>query len=501
MNKFLDIYKQPVPAKALMNMPGFSNVHGNPYGIPLVESNVHRPRNFMVPLQLERIKTDLESWRLAIAEAENAYYPHRFRMQQLLIDVILEGHTMACIKKRKSLTLLKKCCIGKQDGNGAWKENKEATALFQKKWFKELLSYGLDAQFYGYSLIQLGDLAIEKKSFDFKNLTILKRWHVSPDRKQLVQIPYQTWGLQIEANTIEAELKRFKEADKKAVSFTSDKDDEGRSFDDWLIYIDTPSDTGASVCGYGLLYNVALYSIILKSNLIFNANFNQMFVAPYRHIKTDFQFDTDEYRALERSAAQMGSFGYLLTGSQDEVDFINGNTGNGYKSYGDLEKRCQQMISKMILGHADAIDSKATSLGGGRSGKSQADDDSTAEGQALIATEKEQDDFAYSFLNDICYPKFQKLGFPLKDDECFYFPNDKEDFDLRRKQDAANLTTAEVWQTAKSAGIKLSAEDFTKITGLAAEDVPEPEKPVIGGNKEFLMSQKAKLDKIYSFKK
>ncbi len=480
-------------------LPNMSGIQGSTQGMPQVESNAHNPRAFMIPLQMERIKSDIESWRLAINEAENAYYPHRFKIQQLLVDVILEGHTKACIEKRKDMTLLKEFKIGSKNESGQWVENKEASKLFQgKKWFNDMLSYLIDAQFYGYTLIGLGDLVIKNKEYNFVNLQLIKRWHVSPDRKQFVQIPYQTWGMSIQDMST-AQMKSHD--DQNGINFKEDLDENGVAFDDWMVYVDTHSDTGASICGYGLLYNVALYSILLKSNLGFNANYNQMFVAPYRHIKTDAKFDSDEYKALKASAAQMGSFGYLLTGMDDMVDFKVGNTGTGYQSYGNLEERLEKKVSKLLLGHSNALDPQKTALGGGAAGKGIMDEDASPEGQALAATEKKQNTFVLECLNNTVYPKLRKLGFPLKDGESFYTPNDKEEFEMRKKADQANLVTAQVWKTAKEGGLKMSSKSFGEITGIEAEEVEDPvPAPAFGGNKDGALKIAAKIKALYSHK-
>ncbi len=443
--------------------PNMSSVKGNPQNIPQQENNAHNPRNFVVPLQLERIKVDIGSWRFAVGEAENAYYPHRYKMQQIFVDKILEGHTLACMNACKDMTLLKEFKVGKKNAEGVWIENKEASKLFEDKaWFKDMLNYILDARFFGYSLIQLGDLERKGKKYDFKNLTILKRWHVSPDRKQYVQIPYQTWGL----NFLDE----------------NEKDEKGVPYADWLVYVDTPSDVGSSVCGFGLLYNVALYAIILRNNLAHNADYTQMFSAPYRHIKTDAKFDSEEYKNLEASAAMMGAFGYLLTTKEEEVEFIGGNAGTGFQAYDNLEERCQKMVSKLFFGHANAMDSIKTALAGGGASKKITDEDSTPEGKAKLATEKKQNGFALNALNGTVYPKLKKLGFPLKDDECFYIVNDKEEFEQRVKTDAANKETAIVAKTMKEAGLKMGAEYFEKVTGIPTEEVIEEKENDFGGD-------------------
>jgi hypothetical protein len=478
-----------------MMLPNMKGVKGMPENLPAIKDDAHDPRSFMVPLQLLRIRQDVITWRGGVEEAENAFYPHRFKMQQMFVDTILEGHTLACMEKRKRLTLQKEFCIGKRNSEGIWQKNEESTKIFQnKRWFKHLTGYLLDKKFYGYSLIQLGDLVIQNKDYRFDNLTIIKRWNVSPDRKQFVQIPYQTWGINLQTKVYQAHDQ------KNAISFSEDVDENGVPYNDWMIYVDTPSDIGSSICGWGLLYNATLYSIILRNNLSHNADYTQMFAAPYRHIKTPAKYGSAEYNALEKSAAEMGGFGYLLTSDQETVDFVTGNNGTGFQSYADLEKRCQQMLSKIILGHADAIDSHARSLGGGTGGQKSLDEDSTPEGKALAEVEKEDTDDILNDLNDICLPKFRNLGIPIAEDEMFYVTNDKEEFENRKKEDAANAVTATIAQTMKSAGLQMSAEYFEDRTGIPAEKIEEPvapPAPSFGKNIKAIRRIENKLNKIY----
>jgi hypothetical protein len=264
--------------------------------------------------------------------------------------------------------------------------------------------------------------------------------------------------------------------------------------------VDTPSDVGSSVCGWGLLYNATLYSIILRNNLGHNADYTQMFAAPYRHVKTPAKYGSEEYNALEKSAAEMGGFGYLLTSDQETVEFITGNAGTGFQSYGDLEKRCQQMLSKIILGHSDALDPTPGKLGSGQS--SNSDQDVSPVGLALAEIEKEDNDEILNDLNDICLPKFRKCGIPIAEDLCFYITNDKEAFDVRKREDAANKLTADVAVAMKSAGMKMNAEYFTERTGIPAEAIEEA-TPAPGGFPSFGKNFKrieAKLKNLYKDK-
>lgn len=484
-NRFVSAIKRvPFIAKALDSYSGL--LRGSqkaPNNIPIVQNNAHNLNRYTVPIALNRIKQDTDTWRAAIVKMEDPYFPMRVDVQVLYVDKVLEGHTYACMTRRRNLTLLKDFKIGTRNDEGKYTENVEATKLINnRQWFRELISHIIDAQFYGYSLVQLGDLSIVNKDYSFKNLTIVKRWHISPDRFQLVRVPQQFWGLNF--------------MDPK------EKDDKGESFYDWSVYIPTPSDNGASICGYGLLYNVALYGIYLRNNLSDNATFNELFSMPLRHIKTTSEYGSEDYNMLERFMGEQASRPYLITGAQEELEYVESKSGTGFQSYENLEMRCQAMISKILLGHADALDSKSTALGGGTGGKKTIDEDNTPEGKALLEIEKTQDDFVLNVLNDTVKAKLIKLKFPIPADCCFYTTNDKEEFELRKKKDAANLVTATVWQTAKQGGLKLSAKAFTEITGIEAEEVTEPAPNPnsgfkFGAYKEFSALVKKKLDVMY----
>ena len=42
-----------------------------------------------MPAQLARLRHDIGMWRVAVAEAEQGYYPHRVKMQTMFIDTVL----------------------------------------------------------------------------------------------------------------------------------------------------------------------------------------------------------------------------------------------------------------------------------------------------------------------------------------------------------------------------------------------------------------------------
>ena len=198
-------------------------------------------------------------------------------MQQMYVDTILNGHTKACWEKRKRLTRLRKFQICKPDGT----PDEDLTSLFNKQWFKDFISFSLDAKAYGYSLIYLGDLI----NSEFVGTSIIRRWNVSPDRLNVTSFPYTYSGLQfLEPGEIK----------------------------DWHIWVPTVNETGATPCGMGLFYEVAIFEIYLRNVLGFNVDYAQNYGQPIRVGKTT-KTDEDERAVLFQSLLDMGNNAAVLS--------------------------------------------------------------------------------------------------------------------------------------------------------------------------------------------
>jgi len=439
----------------------------NPFG---TRANIDPKKNLagmIAPVQLQRIRQDVMSWREAIGEAENAWYPHRVKMQRLYVDTVLNGHVGACIERRKDLTQLRKFELTTPDG----KVSEDAMLVFcdvvmkggdktltPKKWLSDFISYGLDSIFYGYTLISLGD--VEEDSF--KKITPIKRWNVSPDRMNVTNFTYSIGG-------------------------TPFQDEPYRP---WHIYADTPNDIGTSPCGFGLLYKVGIYEIFLRNLLGFNGDFLEMYAQPYRVGKT--MKTTEAERAeLEKALRDMGSAGYAIIDPTDEIEFLETALGGtGYKGYDNLEARCEKKISKLILGHADALDSTP-----GKLGSNNGDDNPVHE----ALEDKQTKDGAYieNLINKELIPRMVELGFNIDPETKFSFKNDAEAAEIRMKEDESNLKTATLFKTIKDAGGSPDWEYFSKRTGIKTEKeaVKEPvEKPF---KPAFSESVKNKLENLY----
>lgn len=407
--------------------------------------------NSIARVQLQLWKQDSQSWREAEAEATNAFYPHRVKMQRMYMDTKKHGHVKSCVERRKDLTLLRKF----EFVNGKGEIDKQTTRYFldiakgqeqSKEWFSKFIEHSLDAIFFGYTLVSLGDL----KDDSFNDISVVKRWNVSPDRFCVNSLVYSLSGISWE----------------------------DEPYRDWHVYVQTLNDTGVSPCGYGLFYEVAIYEILLRNIQAFNADFVELFASPFRVGKTT---KADEERnTFFKALIEMGSSGVAIIDPQDEIEFVEAkNSGSAFQGYDNFEKRLEAKISKLILGHADALDSTPGKLG-----------NSNEKSPAQIALQDKQTkdgQFISSIVNNELLPRMRKLGFMIPDDVCAVLKNDAEIEEIH------NSVIAQAVEI-KKAGLQIDADYFTEKTGIKVSSEP------IKLPTNLTPNVKNKLDKLYGAK-
>lgn len=382
-------------------------------------------RTAISPLQLTRIRQDVATWRAAIGEAENAWLPHRVKMQRIFIDTVLNGHVSSCLEKRRNLTRLREFEL--QDAAG--KENEEWTAWFKSQWFEDMAMYILDAKFFGYSLVGIGDIVDGAPEDCF----IIKRWDVSPDRDNVTNLPYMPSGV------------AFKEGPQA----------------NWHVWIPTNSEVGARVCGYGLLYKVALYEILLRDVLGQWADYTEVYGQPTRWAQTKKLQGDPEFALLESALQNMASNPYLITDLDDKLTIIESKADNGKGGiYDTFAMYLMQQIAKNLLGHADALESTPGKLGGGQGGVVSPQQIALDEIQAVDGR------FVESAVNKELIPKLRNIGIAIPEGLTFKFVNDAELQEQRATDDKNRLATA-TWVLAMSqAGIEVDPKFITDVTGV-----------------------------------
>lgn len=440
-----------------------NKIFGKPNATSAPTTGSHKDlRELVKRLDFGHIKADVRVIMDARTEAEQSFFPHRVKMQKVFDNTVLNDQVFTCMERRKDLTLLRKYELYNPATN---EPDKEWTDYLQADCFKLHNNYALDGLFYGYNLIALGDIINDK----FPHLGIVNRRNVSPDRHKVASIEYGVLG----------------------DDFLSDE------LAPWHIWCTTPTENGRSPVGYGLLFRIALLEIIARGNRARNATYNEVFGAPLRVGKTTKQ-DEDERQAFFDMLVNMGGIGaVLLDEGEDEIEFKEVNTGTGYETYANLEDRIHKGISKITLGHGDAVDSTP-----GKLGAEQGEDNPIA--VALRAKQVKDGTYLESIWNDQTLPKLREIGIKIPAQLKFRFLNDEEKEETRKREDANNKTTAEVYKIIKDAGGKPDWKEFSERTGITVEEAPPPPAPVPPGmpqeqedSKQLTARMRATLNKIY----
>lgn len=377
-----------------------------------------------------RTKQDIQKWRDAIIEAESAY-KFRVKMQGIYRDTILNGHVQACISKRKNLTLLREFAIVDKKG----RIDEKATAQINAKWFKEIISYIIDAQLFGYSLVNWTGV----ENGQLTNVQIVNREYVNPDSNTLGSFPYSTNGIDINSKELA----------------------------NWSLWCKTSSDNGISNCGMGLLYPVAAYEIFLRNLMGYNNDFLERFGQPIITATTP-KIQEDELGELEQKIAAIGSSGYIIKDIVDTIEYLEYNSvGDSYQLYENMEKRCEQKISKILLGHADALDSTPGKLGSSQGEMSPAQ-------IALMEIQAVDSNYVEYLINDFLIKKLQALEFYFPLNGKFIFLNNGEK-EIKKEKEIKNLTDISIFlKNMTDAGYSVDEKWIEDMTGVKVTPIATP---------------------------
>lgn len=415
-------------------------------------------REHIQPVAVQRVKQSIDRWRLAIQSAETVTNPQRYLMQEIYLDTILNGHVRACIEKRWGNVLKK----GIQVVNEKGIVNDELTALYSKKWMYQIIRYILDAKLYGYSLIQLGNM----KDFDFDEIYPIRRANVNPELEIVTNSFYQLNGISIY----------------------------DPQYSDNLIWVKTPQEMGMAHdwgrCGYGLLYTVVPYEIWYKQAITLWAEYQQLFGVPIRIGKTNTRNEQMRSQMAEM-LANMGSKAWGVFDNEDSLELVAPMNVNGQLIFDAMLERNQKVISKILLGNADAIDSTPGKLG-------NANQESPSE--------KAMDDIETFDCQDVEFeleknviPKLMAMGFPMPKGSKIIFNNDHEATESRVREDENNKATADMVKVFSDSGYKVDAAWLTERTGIPLEEKEEPDPvPQLTKQKNVSKDLKNKLKEIYA---
>lgn len=362
-----------------------------PYGDFNLAKGADRKRVQKMVIELQRTtdaltRKDIKDWRDAWQLAINVDSPNRQRLYDIYRDVEIDLHLSGCVEQRRGFVMAKSFKIVDEKGD----EDEAALHYFDQAWFKQLMRYALEANFWGHSLIELGEPATDGDGcICYSDVTLLPRKHVIPEYGRVITDLGQDWRTGI----------NYREA----------------PFSDWLIEAGRPD-------SLGLYLKAATQTIPKKNMLAFWDTFGEIFGMPMRIARTTSR-DPKEIGRLERMMQGAGLNQYMIAGQDTEIEFVESGKGDAYNVYDKRIDRANSELSKLVIGQTMTIED----------GSSLSQSETHLEVfQNLVESDC---DMLRDIVNNQLIPRMVRHGFPVKglrfewDDAVDYTPEQQKAYE------------------------------------------------------------------------
>lgn len=321
-------------------------------------------------MQLQRttdslIRRDIGDWRNAWQMAINVDHPNRQPLYDIYRDVAVDLHLSGCIQQREGFVMARSFKLVNESGD----EDEEALTFFDAAWFKNLIRLALDANYWGHSLIELGNIiTTEDGKPAYDGVTLIPRKHVIPEFGRVITDLGQDW--------------------------TTGIDYRQPPFSDWLIEVGRPNNLG-------LYLKAATQTIPKKNALAFWDTFAEIFGMPMRIARTTTR-DDKEMKRMEKMMSDMGTEGWGIFQQGTEIEVVESSRGDAFNVYDRRIERANSELSKLIIGQTMTIED----------GSSLSQSETHLE---VLNNIIEADcDSIRDIVNDQLIPRMIRHGFPLK---------------------------------------------------------------------------------------
>lgn len=259
----------------------------------------------------------LADWRSAWQQAINVINPDRRRLYQIYRDASIDLHLSGCIGQRTGAALSRSFKLVDRKGKTA----DEATELLNSAWFKDFLRLALESVFWGYSLIELGELTtLADGRPAYSSARIVPRSHVLPHVRKIAR----------------------SEGDTDGIDYTQPP------YSPWIVEVGSPD-------SLGLLLKAATQTIPKKQALACWDAFAEMFGMPMRVAKTSTRSD-DETRRLEEAMETFGAKAWAVVTDGTEIEFVESSRTDAYNVYDRRAERADKELSKLVIGQTMTIE-------------------------------------------------------------------------------------------------------------------------------------------------
>lgn len=237
----------------------------------------------VVQRQSTRTTQDITAWRRSVSNAENVITPDRTPLQVLFNEIKFDAHvSMLMTHVIQYLQGTEWCVYDETKEDDA--EDEEAEKVLNDKWFQDFITECIKAEFYGYSLINFGNIVDGK----FSEIKSIDRRYIIPELD----------AMKTDLNN-RASLIYYNEPHLK----------------NWVLFIGDKNELG-------LLNKAAPYWIYKKQATSSWAEYQQILGIPPRVGKTNIR-DNDRRTNMLNMLRDMGHSSYAVLDTEDLFEFVS----------------------------------------------------------------------------------------------------------------------------------------------------------------------------------
>tara|TARA_R110000796_G_scaffold74629_11_gene167837 strand:- start:1956 stop:3500 length:1545 start_codon:yes stop_codon:yes gene_type:complete len=269
----------------------------------------------IVKLTLSRITASISRWQSARRTSESLTTPNNTELIRVFKDIEIDAHLWALMQTIRLKVMANSFALYTSKGE----LDEDATYKFAKKWFRGVMKETVDAEFYGFSVVQLGD--------------IVNGCFVSSELVPREYVIQQKGGIKSTLSNT-----------KNLILFDSG------TYRNWLLPIGTKDNLG-------LLDKAA--PLVIKKKEVISAwsEAAEVFGMPIRIGKTNLQ-NKESRENMEDMLENMGEAAWGVFDTEDDIELKEASKSDFSDMYDKFIGRANSELSKLFLSQTGTTDEK-----------------------------------------------------------------------------------------------------------------------------------------------
>lgn len=356
-----------------MKIPNFFR-RNRPSGLEAVVKEIRKRNRALIEIDEQTrafYRLDIGKWRRAHEAAVDVDNPRRADLYNVYADVVLNTHVEGCMRQIETSVMQRRYYIRSAKTS---KEIPEKTLMLNCPWFRDLIHHTLDAEAWGNSLIELGNIVQQRGRITLDAVHLIPRENVVPERGLI--------------------LRNVNDDLSQGVDYRNDE-----SLNRYLIDVNADEPLG-------FLLKVAPEAISIKNMSGFWDSFGELFGIPVRWATTTSD-DPGDKATIMTALRQMGAAAFGLFPQGTEIKFLETQRGDAFQVFDQRIARAQSNISKAILTETMTLE------------------DGSSLSQAEVHLDifnrvvKSRMEMVANVVNWQLLPRLQAMGLPYSDDDEF----------------------------------------------------------------------------------